>query len=126
MQPPGRVHPGELLCPLDGLDDPGTRAFRVVFDDGHEVEIFLVRRGRQAFAYVNVCPHQFLPLDWHSDIFLSLDKSHILCMMHLARFEIDSGEMITGPITADCRLRPVPVSIEDGAVRLAREGVPRF
>jgi nitrite reductase/ring-hydroxylating ferredoxin subunit len=46
--------------------------------------------------------------------------------MHLTRFEIDSGEMISGPITADCRLRPVPVSIEDGAVRLTREGVPWF
>ena len=126
MYRPALVHPGEVLCPLDDMEDPGTRAFRVVFDDDHEVEIFLVRRGAHVFAYVNICPHQFLPLNWHTDIFLNLDKTHILCMMHAARFEIDSGEMIYGPITADCRLRPVPVSIEDGAVRLAKEGVPRF
>ena len=126
MYRPARVHPGEVLCPLDDLEDPGTRGFRVVFDDGHEVEIFVVRRGRQAFAYINVCPHQFLPLNWHSEIFLTLDKTHILCMMHAARFEIDSGRMVYGPINTDCRLRPVPVTIRDGAVRLASDGVPRF
>ena len=126
MYLPPRVHPGEVLCPLDELEDPGTRAFRVVFDDGHEVEIFLVRRGTQAFAYVNICPHQFLPLNWNSDIFLNLHKTHIFCMMHAARFEIDTGKMIYGPITDDCRLRPVPVAIEDGAVRLLKDGVPRF
>ena len=108
------------------MEDPGTKPFRIDFDDGHEVEIFVIRRGSDVFAYVNVCPHQFLPLNWHSDIFLNLHKTHILCVMHGARFEIDSGDMIYGPVTADCRLRPVPVSVEDGAVRLATDDVPRF
>ena len=85
-----------------------------------------VRRGPEVFAYVNVCPHQFLPLNWHTDIFLTLDKTQILCVMHAARFEIETGEMTYGPITDDCRLRPVPVVVQDGEVRLAAEGVPRF
>ncbi len=126
MKPPVRVRLGEALCPLDELEDPGTKAFRAVFDDDHEVDIFVVRRGMEAFAYVNNCPHQFLPLNWNTEIFLNLDKTQILCMMHAARFEIDTGKMIYGPITADCRLRRVPISITNGIVRLGKEDVPRF
>lgn len=126
MPEPPRVSPGEVMCPLDALEDPGSKAFRVVFEDGHEVDIFAVRRGDDVYAYVNVCPHQYLPLNWHTDIFLTLDKSKILCMMHAARFEIDTGEMIYGPVPYPCRLRPVPVTVEEGAVRLDAEGVPRF
>jgi nitrite reductase/ring-hydroxylating ferredoxin subunit len=126
MHQPVRVHPGEVMCPLEELEDPGSKAFRVVFEDGHELDIFAVRKGAEVFAYVNVCPHQYLPLNWHTDIFLTLEKTQILCVMHAARFEIETGEMVYGPMTTDCRLRPVPVDIEDGAVRLAAEGVPRF
>ena len=55
------------MCSLSDLEDPDAKAFNVVFDDGHEVEIFVVRRGDEAFAYVNICPHQFLPLNWKTD-----------------------------------------------------------
>ncbi len=126
MHQPPRVRPGEVMCPLEELEDPGSKAFRVVFDDGHEVDIFAVRKGGDVYAYVNVCPHQYLPLNWHTDIFLTLDKSKILCVMHAARFEIETGEMIYGPVPYACGLRPVPVAIEDGRLRLAAEGVPRF
>ena len=126
MYQPTDVHPGGLLCPLEDLENPGDKAFNVIFDDGHEVEIFVIRRGPDAFAYVNVCPHQFLPLNWKTDNFLSFDKTCIVCVMHAARFDIETGEMIYGPICPDCRLRPVPVGIENGTVRLANEGIPRF
>lgn len=126
MHQPVRVHPGAVMCPLEEIEDPGSKAFRIVFDDGHEVDIFAVRRGKDVYAYVNVCPHQFLPLNWHTDIFLTLDRTQILCVMHAARFEIETGEMIYGPVTHDCRLRPVPVTVEGGEIRLAAEGVPRF
>ena len=126
MYLPPDVRPGGLLCPYEDLDDPGAKAFKVIFDDGHEVEIFVIRRGADAFAYLNICPHQFLPLNWKTDNFLSFDKSCIVCVMHAARFNIDTGEMMYGPICPDCRLKPVPLDIENGAIRLGKKDIPRF
>lgn len=126
MDRPPDVRPGGVLCPLDALDDPGAKAFNVVFDDGHAVEIFVVRRGGEAFAYVNVCPHQFLPLNWTGDTFLGYSRESIVCAHHGAAFEIETGELIWGPVPRDCRLRPVPVTVEGGCLRLAAEGIPRF
>lgn len=120
------VRPGGILCPLDALADPGARAFKVVFDDGHAVGIFVVRRGAGAFAYVNVCPHQFLPLNWSGDMFLGFAKRHIVCIHHGAAFDIETGAALGGPVPPDCGLRPVPVTVEGGAIRLAAEGIPRF
>ncbi|MDX1485306.1 MAG: Rieske 2Fe-2S domain-containing protein [Alphaproteobacteria bacterium] len=126
MYRPKDVRPGELLCRLDDLEDPGSKGFRVHFDDGGEVDMFVVRRGPDAFAYLNICPHQFLPLNWHTDIFLTFDKTQIVCVMHAARFEMESGEMVYGPVAADCRLTPVPITNEGGCLRLAAQNVPRF
>lgn len=123
---PPEAHPGDVLCQLDALEDPGAKAFNVVFDDGHRTQIFVVRVGAEAYAYVNICPHQFLPLNWSDDRFLGYAKDSIVCVHHGAVFEMETGELIWGPVAADCRLRPVPVAVEAGAVRLAAEGVPRF
>ncbi len=126
MHQPTEVRPGDVMCALDELEDPGSKAFRINFEDDHSVDIFLVRRGGEAFAYVNVCPHQFLPLNWHTDIFLTLDKTQILCVMHAARFDIETGRMTYGPVGEDCGLRPVPITVEDGQVRLGTENIPKF
>lgn len=123
---PPVVRPGETLCRLDALDDPPSKAFTVALPDGGEVEIFVVRRGGDAVAYVNDCPHQHLPLNWKTDVFLTLDRARILCVMHAATFDIASGEMLSGPHCPGCRLTPVPVRVADGAVILGESGIPRL
>jgi nitrite reductase/ring-hydroxylating ferredoxin subunit len=120
------VRPGEVLCALSDLEDPGSKAFIVLFEDGEEVEIFVLRKGDRAFAYVNDCPHQRLPLNWKTDKFLTLDRSRILCVMHAATFGIETGEMLSGPVCPDRWLVRVPVTVEDGRIRLARDGLPRY
>jgi nitrite reductase/ring-hydroxylating ferredoxin subunit len=116
---PPVVHPGDVLCRLDDLVDPPSKAFLLKFDDGEEVEIFVVRQGDSAYAYVNECPHQLLPLNWKDDVFLTLDGSRILCVMHGATFGIDSGAVLSGPMPGDCALMKVPVTVADGEIRLA-------
>lgn len=118
MYSPPIVRPGEVMCRLDDLTDPPSRAFNLQFDDGEEVEIFVVRQDDTAYAYVNTCPHQLLPLNWKKDTFLTLDKSRILCVMHAATFDIETGEVMSGPMPETCRLARVPIIVENGEIRL--------
>lgn len=107
------------MCRVDDLTDPPSKAFTLQFDDGEEIEIFAVRKGDDVFAYINDCPHQLLPLNWKDDVFLTLDKSRILCVMHGATFRIETGEVLSGPMPAICALTAVPILVADGEVRLA-------
>jgi nitrite reductase/ring-hydroxylating ferredoxin subunit len=116
---PPVVRPGEVMCRLDELADPSSKLFVLQFDDGEEVEIFVVRRGDSAHVYLNECPHQAFALGDSGDNFLNLDGSRILCGVHGATFKIDTGEALSGPALPDGCLMKVPVTIVDGEVRLA-------
>lgn len=111
------ARPGEALCRLDELADPGSRGF-VMLRGGEEEEIFVVRQGDAAYAYVNICPHRFLPLNWKPDIFLNYDKSRILCVVHAATFDIQDGSCLGGPCPGQS-LEAVALRIADGVVYLA-------
>lgn len=119
MTNPPIVRPGEVMCRLDDLADPSSKAFVLKFDDGEEVEIFLVRRGDQAFGYLNHCPHEDMSLAGDDEnAFLNLDGSRILCAVHGATFRITTGEALSGPALPDGCLKKVPVSVVDGEIRL--------
>jgi nitrite reductase/ring-hydroxylating ferredoxin subunit len=111
------VRPGDVLCRLDELEDPGSRGF-VMLRDGEEEEIFIVRVGDKAFGYVNVCPHRFLPLNWKPDVFLNFQKTRILCVVHAATFDMCDGSYLGGPCPGQ-DLETVPLHIENGMIRLA-------
>ena len=119
MTTPPIVRPGEAMCRLDDVPDLSSKAFMLKFDDGEEVEIFLVRRGEAAHVYLNECPHQAMPLCDEGDGFLTLDGSRILCGMHGATFRIETGEALSGPALPDGCLMKVPVSVVNGEIRLA-------
>ncbi len=116
---PPTVRPGEVVCRLDDIGESLSKCFNLEFGDGEEVEIFVVRQGDGAVAYVNECPHQQLPLNWKDDSFLTLDKSRILCVMHGATFDITSGQVISGPMPGTCALLQVPITVENGEIKLA-------
>ncbi len=125
LHAPPRIGPGALLCHVDELDDPGSRAFTLVFEDGHALDIFLVHARGLFRAYVNDCPHQRLPLNWQTDRFLTHDRQRILCVMHAATFAIETGEALSGPMPLSCALTPVPIRRDGRRILLAREGLPR-
>ncbi len=107
---------GGVLCRLAEIGDRESRAFTITLS-GAEREIFAVRLDDEVFAYVNVCPHRQMPLNWKPDVFLAYDKSRIVCTMHAATFDIRQGHCLTGPCPGQS-LVAVPVVIEDGIVRL--------
>ena len=110
------VKPGDVLCRIDDLENPGSRGF-IMLRDGEEEEIFVVRDGDEAFAYVNVCPHRFLPLNWKPDIFLNFQKTRILCVVHAATFDLRDGACLGGPCPGQ-GLEAVPLRIDNGMIVL--------
>ena len=103
-----------VLGPLDAVPEDGSAAYIVETAAGRE-SLMVVRKNGGVYAYVNVCPHRRMPLDFKPGEFLDPDREFILCTNHIALFAIETGECVDGP----CRgqgLEPVPFAVEDGAI----------
>ncbi len=68
-------------------------------------------------AYVNACPHRFLPLDHRGDQVIGTD-GRLLCTNHSAAFDARSGEGVAG-FGLGCALTPVPLRREGGNLVVA-------
>lgn len=106
-----------ILCRLDELQDPGSRGVTLQ-QGGRLLDVMVVRKGRDVYAYVNSCPHTGSPLDWVEHEFLSLDKQHIQCAMHAALFRLTDGLCVAGPCTGSS-LTAIAVTVEAGLVIVA-------
>ena len=58
---PGAPAEGTPICPLEDASDGAT----CIEVDGFPLVI--LRRGNDLRAFVNACPHQYLPLNHNSD-----------------------------------------------------------
>ena len=102
------------LCRLEELETIDSRGFEI--DHSSTLHnIFIVRDGNSVTAYQNSCPHNFAPLDWAPDNFLSYEKDYIQCASHGALFEIDSGRCIHGPCVGQA-LDKVDIEIDDNVI----------
>jgi nitrite reductase/ring-hydroxylating ferredoxin subunit len=109
---PGRT----VLCRLDDLAVPGSKGFG--FGSGAmRREIFVVRDESGVHGYEKVCPHESMILDAVPDQFLTLDKQHIYCINHGARFRIHDGFCVHGPCAGE-RLTAIAVEVVDGQIVL--------
>ncbi|MBU3030535.1 Rieske (2Fe-2S) protein [Paracoccus marinaquae] len=102
--------PGTPICAEAGITAVHPLTIR---SERGEFPLILLRDGDKLRAYVNACPHQYLPLNYRGEQLLSADGAMLLCTNHGARFDISTGRVIEG---ADCGLDPVPVSIAEGMV----------
>jgi nitrite reductase/ring-hydroxylating ferredoxin subunit len=103
---PGAPGPGTPLCPASEVPQRGIRSLDL---DGFP--LLLVASAGGLRAYVNACPHQFLPLDWRSGKILSGDGETLRCSNHDAGFDACTGAGIDG-LGQGCALDPVPVRID--------------
>ncbi|MDO5603816.1 MAG: Rieske (2Fe-2S) protein [Paracoccus sp. (in: a-proteobacteria)] len=108
---PGAPAPGTPVCHLDDIT-PGRH---------HTLELngfplLLIRNGNGLLGYVNLCPHQYLPLDFHGPHILSADGESLICSAHQARFDARTGAVTGGP--APCGLDGVPLEITGDLVRI--------
>lgn len=110
---------GRLLCRLDELAPSGCREFRLGVGDW-PLRGFVVRVADEVRAYVNRCPHLRYALNYLPDEFLSCDRSLILCAMHGAVFEKQTGLCVSGPCLGHS-LVALPVRIEADRVLLGQD-----
>ena len=105
------------LCALVDIPDGGSRRIELA---GLGRGYLAVRRGDSVFVYVNRCPHIGAPLDFRPGQFLNLEKTHILCALHWALFNIEDGLCVAGPCAGD-RLQAVATEVRDGVLYPAAE-----
>lgn len=111
-----------FLCRIDELADPGTK--NVVLGQGeNELDIIIVQTNRSRHAYINCCPHQFIPLETFPNHFLTEDKKYFVCSGHGARFALNTGECVRGPCLGK-HLDRLLIEERDGAIYLAETLAP--
>jgi len=108
-----------VLCRLADLKATSCREFRLGGGDW-PLKGFVVSVAGGVRAYVNRCPHRALSLNLLPDTFLSRDRLVIVCCMHGAIFEKNSGLCVAGPC-AGRALAQIPVVVVAGIVMLAEE-----
>lgn len=108
---------GAVLGPLAEI--PEGRAKEYTFGVGIAAfRMFVVRKGDEAYGYVNMCPHYSLPLNHRPDQFLTRDGSKIMCTQHLALFRIEDGACLDGACEGRS-LDPIPLSVQGGQIIIA-------
>jgi nitrite reductase/ring-hydroxylating ferredoxin subunit len=85
-----------FLCRTADIADPGTA--NVVLGQGEdELDVVIVKAAGRVRAYINCCPHQFIPLETFPNHFLTEDRRHLVCSGHGALFELGTGLCTQGP-----------------------------
>ena len=102
---PGAPGAGARICRAVDVPVSGVASHDL---DGFPV--LLVASAEGLRAYVNACPHQYLPLDWRSGNILSADGATLRCSNPDAGFEAGTGQGRDG-LGQGCALDPVPVHI---------------
>lgn len=83
-----------------------------------EFPLIVLRVAGALLAYVNACPHQYLPLDHHGGAIVSADGTRLMCSVHGAQFRAADGAGVAGP-GLGCALDPVPVHEDaSGMIRI--------
>lgn len=111
---PARPGPGQRLCALAEIADPGAKGFRFR-QDGALFAGVVVRRGPLLAGYVDSCPHASWPLAAFDDRFLTRNGAHILCSGHGALFELADGLCVAGPCLGE-RLTPWSITLRGDEV----------
>ena len=120
----GASEGGPVLGRLSDFPDGAAAPSGYRRADGRDVAVLVVRRGAELRAYLDLCPHQWLPLTWRGRRVLSADGERLRCSNHGAEFAVTDGRGISGPGSA-CGLTPVPLRVDQGGtVRVAEDGGP--
>ena len=105
----------QTLCASEALQERGT-AF--VFDVLHFREparAFVLRFDSRVVGYLNRCLHVPTEMDWQPGEFLDSGREFILCSIHGATYQPQTGRCVAGPCGRGT-LTPLHVEERDGQV----------
>jgi nitrite reductase/ring-hydroxylating ferredoxin subunit len=98
----------------DELKDGRTKKFTIRRAD-RITEAFLIRRGGDYYAYLNLCRHWMVGLDYDDNDFLTEDGNWVVCKSHGALYRPQTGECESGPCNGAALYR-VPLEVDSTAV----------
>lgn len=102
------------LCRVDEIEDGGALALAAALPAGN-TDLVILRRGNQAWAYVNKCPHFSVGLDFEPGEFATYKGVVVMCAHHSALFRFDDGFCIEGPCEG-ASLTRVPIKMDGNKV----------
>ncbi len=110
--------PGRRICASNILRERGEGIrFAIVIDDSVQ-PAFIIRYEGRVHAFLNRCAHKDVELDWNPGVFFDVERRHLICATHGARYDPVSGHCVAGPCNGR-GLQPLAVVEIDGEVHLA-------
>lgn len=103
---------GARVCAIADVPEGGTHCLEL-----NGFPLLLVHTDGIIRAYVNACPHQYLPLNHKGDNLISADKTILRCTNHNAGFSVADGEGVEALGIGQC-LDAVPVFLKDQSVMI--------
>jgi nitrite reductase/ring-hydroxylating ferredoxin subunit len=102
------------IARIDELKNGQTKKFKVRRAD-RVTEAFLIRKGGEYYAYLNLCRHWMVGLDYDDNDFLTDDGDWVVCKSHGALYRPETGECESGPCNGAALYR-IPLEQDPEAV----------
>ena len=94
-----------------------AKSFLILFN-GKELPAFVLNSKSGYVSYLNSCPHAFAPLDYDDDDFYYEPIDRIVCKVHGATFQTESGNCDSGPCAGQ-GLTKLKVEEKEGSVLIS-------
>lgn len=104
-----------LICASGELPEGGDAVrFEVPGPHGPQVA-FVLRWQGQVYAWLNQCRHVPVELDWNPGKFLDDSGLYLICAVHGALYEPDTGLCVAGPCSGQA-LFPIRIVERDNGI----------
>lgn len=91
------VESERVICSSTDLVDGGDGVRFAIERGGEVIPAFAVRFRNRVQAYLNRCAHRGVQLDWDPGRFVDAEGRYLVCAMHGAVYEAESGACAGGP-----------------------------
>ncbi|MBI3545507.1 MAG: Rieske (2Fe-2S) protein [Gammaproteobacteria bacterium] len=108
------AEPEGFICGSGQLLERGRGVRFTVQRQGSVTPAFVIRFEGQVHAYLNVCSHRSLELDWNEGEFFAVFGDELLCATHGARYAPASGHCVGGPCRRAGLVKLAVVEIDGG------------
>ncbi len=105
----------QRLCASAELAERGDAVLFNVLQWGQPARGFALRIEGRVVAYLNRCAHVPTEMDWQPGQFLDSERQFIVCSIHGATYEPETGRCVGGPCGRG-RLVVIEVEERDGEV----------
>jgi len=101
----------------------GGQGVRFTVESGARMlPAFAIRYRGRVHAYLNVCAHQELELDWLPGAFFDAGGAQLVCATHGALYAPDTGQCVSGPCSGRALVKLPVRERADGAVVIVESG----